>query len=56
MVVGEGRGPSPAPRLNPLRAACFQNASPLRTLDLEQASACQKTPALQAKKIFVLCT
>ena len=26
----------------------FQNGGPLRTLDLEQASASQKTPALQA--------
>ena len=40
--------PSPACRLNPLPAVCFQNGGPLRTLDLEQASACQKTPALQA--------
>ena len=37
MVVGEGEGSSPAPPLNPLRAACFQNGSPSRTLDLEQA-------------------
>ena len=29
---------------------CFENGGPLRTLDLEQASACKKTPALQAAK------
>ena len=40
MVVG--------PRPNPLAAVCFQNGGPLRTLDLGQASASRKTPALQA--------
>ena len=40
--------PSPAPRLNSLPAVCFQNGGLLRTLDIELASACQKTPALQA--------
>ena len=31
-----------------LSAVRFQNGGPLRTLDLEQASACQKTQPLQA--------
>ena len=41
----------PAPRPNPLPAVCFQNGGPLRTLDLQQASACQKTPALHATTV-----
>ena len=41
--------PSPAPRLNPLPAVCSKTGDPLRTLDLEQASTCKKTPSLQVK-------
>ena len=33
---------------------CFENGGPLRTLGLEEASACQKTPALQATKSSLL--
>ena len=44
--------PSSASRSNPLPTLCFQNGGSLRTLNLEQASACQKTPVLQASQQY----
>ena len=50
---GKGKGRE-CPSSQSSTGCVLQNGGPLRTLDLEQASACQKTPALQGKNEPVL--